>query len=174
MTLNTKALREAAERATQPGPWSVIQQDPDGGAPASIVLDDNGMWVADCGTAPHDAAFIALANPATVIALLDLVVASQEENHRLRIAVTRLERELGQAAERIGELRLPAMQIAHVDDLNRCAVCGWALDSSLPVGSHTRSGCVRGNCSLRPRPAKLYAPERAEYEAASLRKAGQP
>lgn len=41
---------------------------------------------------------------------------------------------------------------------SRCAVCGWTLAESVDTG------CVRGNCSLRARPEKLYAPERAERE----------
>lgn len=41
---------------------------------------------------------------------------------------------------------------------SRCAVCGWTLADTI------ESGCVRGNCSYRPRPTKLYAPERAVRE----------
>lgn len=46
---------------------------------------------------------------------------------------------------------------------SRCAVCGRTLAATVA------EGCVRGNCSLRPRPANLYAPERAarEWEAAT-------
>lgn len=47
----------------------------------------------------------------------------------------------------------------HADVDSRCAVCGWLLAESVD------KGCVRGNCSMRPRPAKLYAPERAAKEA---------
>jgi len=46
------------------------------------------------------------------------------------------------------------------DDIeNRCAVCGW------PLKERADDGCVRGNCSMRPRPERLYAPERAKREA---------
>ena len=44
------------------------------------------------------------------------------------------------------------------DDANRCAVCGW------PLAEDVVDGCVRGNCSQRQRPERLYAPERAEDE----------
>jgi hypothetical protein len=44
------------------------------------------------------------------------------------------------------------------DDDSRCAVCGWPLVMSL------EDGCIRGNCSMRPRPERLYAPERAKKE----------
>ena len=43
-------------------------------------------------------------------------------------------------------------------DPNRCAVCGWSLATS------REEGCVRGNCSLRPRPERLYDSERAWRE----------
>lgn len=46
-----------------------------------------------------------------------------------------------------------------VDDKSRCAVCGWPLEQEV------RRGCVRGNCSQRPRPTNLYAPERAAGES---------
>jgi hypothetical protein len=46
------------------------------------------------------------------------------------------------------------------DDPSRCAICGW------PLESESKAGCVRGNCSQRPRPERLYAPERAAREAA--------
>ena len=48
-----------------------------------------------------------------------------------------------------------------VDDESRCAVCGWPL--ALPPS--TAGTCLRGNCSMRPRPERLYAPERAAKES---------
>ncbi len=45
-----------------------------------------------------------------------------------------------------------------LDDPSRCAVCGWRL------AENAASGCVRGYCSLRPIPPRLYAPERAALE----------
>lgn len=42
---------------------------------------------------------------------------------------------------------------------SRCAVCGW------PLAERIEDGCTRGNCSYRPRPAVLYAPERAARES---------
>jgi hypothetical protein len=48
------------------------------------------------------------------------------------------------------------------DIASRCAVCGW------PLAERAADGCVRGNCSYRPRPEKLYAPERADREEREL------
>lgn len=44
---------------------------------------------------------------------------------------------------------------------SRCAVCAWPLDDE----GH---GCKRGNCSQRPPPERLYAPERAKKEQHDL------
>lgn len=51
-----------------------------------------------------------------------------------------------------------ALGITPVDDTSRCAVCAW------PLAANAKKGCVRGNCSYRPRPDRLYAPARAERE----------
>jgi hypothetical protein len=40
----------------------------------------------------------------------------------------------------------------------RCAICGW------PLVEDVQKGCVRGNCSQRPWPARFYDPERADRE----------
>jgi hypothetical protein len=73
------------------------------------------------------------------------------------------------------------------DDESRCAVCGWPLARDRIAGVDVPSsathhgspkfgtrvpptpadGCIRGNCSMRPRPDRLYAPERAAREATS-------
>lgn len=50
--------------------------------------------------------------------------------------------------------------IPFVDDEARCAVCGW------PLATLSHFGCVRGDCSMRPRPSNLYAHERAVKEQA--------
>lgn len=46
----------------------------------------------------------------------------------------------------------------HVDDERRCAICGWPLESSIDLG------CIRGNCSHRPFPERMYSPARAQKE----------
>jgi hypothetical protein len=43
-------------------------------------------------------------------------------------------------------------------DLNRCAVCAW------PLKDRREDGCVRGDCSMRPRPERMYDAARAEAE----------
>lgn len=49
------AIKARLDAATQPGPWTTHVSDRD----EVTVVDANGMWVAECGPAPEDAAFIA-------------------------------------------------------------------------------------------------------------------
>lgn len=73
--------------------------------------------------------------------------------------------DLGRWAESCAAIRerfgVPAADKDAALDDQRCAVCGWTLAVSRAVG------CVRGNCSMRPRPARLYDPVRAEMEEMS-------
>lgn len=115
-------LRELAQAATQPSPWTVVQQDPDGGGMASIVLDGHGMWVADCGAAPQDAAFIAAASPSSVLSLIDRLAAANAEIVALRHEVEAMR----EAADR--ERRHPMAP-------DRCPVCEWTNVNLMNYGS---------------------------------------
>ena len=89
MTLDLSKLRAIAEANSQPGPYSVITNDAAKGNDGhSIVLDANGMWVADCGIAPDAAAHVAAFDPSTALALLD-------EVERARELLAKCERKLG-------------------------------------------------------------------------------
>ena len=48
-------------------------------------------------------------------------------------------------------------------DPERCAICAWPLKATVA------EGCVRGNCSMRPTPAKFYDPARATREALEVK-----
>jgi len=64
----------------------------------------------------------------------------------------------------VPESALPVPQL----DPHRCAVCGWGL---VEKGGQ---GCWRGNCSMRPRPKRLYDPDRAKAEAIGRCEHGVP
>lgn len=74
MSVDTKSLRKLAEAAT-PGPWAVGPYYNRDGHGVGPVVHDVGHVNSDAVVAEHvvkeDAAFIAAANPQTVIALLD-------------------------------------------------------------------------------------------------------
>lgn len=70
-------LRELCERAT-PCPWRTVEVGLVRDKQTFTVLDADEMWVADCGAAPHDAAFIAAARSA-VPALIEEVEGLQTQ-----------------------------------------------------------------------------------------------
>lgn len=81
MTVDTTKLRELAQKAT-PGPWEQINH---------IVFTETGdlEWVvanARSGNSIIDAEYIAAANPATVLALLDEIdrLRTIESAHGIR------------------------------------------------------------------------------------------
>jgi glutaredoxin len=105
----------------------------------------------------------ALANELQI--LIQLVMGGtymQASGHRYACYRTEiLETHLEQSDKLFGQhgAKYLAEAIKQDDDPTRCAVCGWKLAES------AEQGCVRGNCSMRPRPERLYAPERAFEEA---------
>lgn len=108
MSTNKQALRTAAENATQ-GEWC---SDDHYGVVADAGLNGN-FYVASCSGPEHRAnkRFIAAANPATVLALLDELEAADELNKHLELAIRKAEgcsealRRKAEAAEkRVAEL----------------------------------------------------------------------
>lgn len=135
--IDKQALREAAEKAT-PGNWwidshgqamvsfidnDVLEVFATDNKRAAVRHEDTGnlsRWRND-----NDATFIATADPATVLALLDELEAAQsyakerdEENQDLMLTVGRLRVEKEAAEKRIAELEarevvLPSTQDVH-------------------------------------------------------------
>ncbi len=82
MTLDLDALKRIATAATQPGPWSTMTTDGE-----TTVVDADGMWVAECGAAPLDAAHIAAFSPdlaLELIAEIELLTQLRADNIKLR------------------------------------------------------------------------------------------
>lgn len=82
MIIDTKRLRERAEAAddNQPGPWTATERV-DG---EWVIHDRDCTWVARLDDASAEcAAFIAAANPQTVIALLDEIERLRELSHEI-------------------------------------------------------------------------------------------
>ena len=78
-------------------------------------------------------------------------------------AIDRANDEIDVASNRLGWRVILALMDAYEEpqlrDQSRCAVCGCPLAKSID------KGCIRGNCSMRPRPIKLYDVDRAELES---------
>ncbi|MFO9944791.1 ead/Ea22-like family protein [Escherichia sp. WS2442] len=115
-SIDKRELREAAEKAT-PGPWEYypgntsIEYNVD-----SMVEDQGSIVYVDSGDFTQkqtdlNGAFIAAANPATVLALLDerernlqYIKRRDQENEDIALTVGRLRVELEAAEKRIAEL----------------------------------------------------------------------
>ncbi len=91
--IDVDALRMVAEGAT-PGPWEIY----DDGESVGVCDSDVGDWIAGLGEGRafntsaskdgvYDAAFIAAANPETVLALLDRLQAAEGAVERVRSLV---------------------------------------------------------------------------------------
>ncbi|MBT1883663.1 ead/Ea22-like family protein [Enterobacter mori] len=106
--IDKQALREAAEKAT-PGDWKYSTFDcaiTDDTSSLAIVRMDSGHLNDE--QSALNGAFIAAANPATVLAQLDELEAAEKRNtelvHNHRVHATRLIDERGQLKQRIAEL----------------------------------------------------------------------
>jgi len=105
MTIDTTKLRELAQKAT-PGPWEQINH---------IVFTETGdlEWVvanARSGNSIIDAEYIAAANPATVLALLDELERTQGSVAIVSAALSAAEREV----QRLRPIEAAARNLAKV------------------------------------------------------------
>lgn len=77
-----KALRSIATSATQPGPWTYYKND-DGDW---IVLDADGMWVANCGRVESEARYVAAMSPGVVVGLLEEIERLRKSDDEMGLA----------------------------------------------------------------------------------------
>jgi len=77
VSVDISKIKTLALAATQPGPWTVEKQAQGKGRHSYVVLDANGMRVADCDEAPDDAAFIAAASPDVVLELIERLLTAE-------------------------------------------------------------------------------------------------
>ena len=130
-SIDKRELREAAEKAT-PGPWEYypgntsIEYNVD-----SMVEDQGSIVYVDSGDFTQkqtdlNGAFIAAANPATVLALLDerernqqYIKRRDQENEEIALTVGKLRVELEAAKKRIAELEAePVSQAYKLNELS--------------------------------------------------------
>ncbi|MCU6241182.1 ead/Ea22-like family protein [Enterobacter asburiae] len=79
--IDKRALRESAKKAT-PGPWDIARNGKtitsNQSHPVAVITEDFHRFLAN-GKTGGDAEFIAAANPATVLALLDELEAKEKQ-----------------------------------------------------------------------------------------------
>ncbi|EOW4973699.1 ead/Ea22-like family protein [Salmonella enterica] len=103
MTIDKQALREAAEKAT-PGPWEMEQENiwftDEDGYTKHLAYVQQGDDVDDKQD-HYNTAFIAAANPATMLALLDENLQLQREKDATEAVALALRDDMRQAREKL-------------------------------------------------------------------------
>ncbi|EAO4078935.1 ead/Ea22-like family protein [Salmonella enterica] len=103
MTIDKQALREAAEKAT-PGPWEMEQENiwftDEEGCTKHLAYVQQGDDVDDKQD-HYNTAFIAAANPATMLALLDENLQLQREKDAIEAVALALRDDMRQAREQL-------------------------------------------------------------------------
>lgn len=105
--IDKRALREAAEKATK-GQWAVEFDDE---IYATDGVNHEQIAMVFSENEARDAAFIAAANPATVLALLDELEANKEQIKTLESRNRRLGGIIDAAEKRIAELQAREVNI---------------------------------------------------------------
>lgn len=123
--INKQVLREAAEKAT-PGDWC---SDDRHGVIADSGLNGN-YYIASCSGPEHrdNKRFIAAANPATVLALLDELEAANRRNAELNSTLERWATDRAQSASELddAEKRIAELEAREVKLPQRISMEGGA------------------------------------------------
>ncbi|EAC1131654.1 ead/Ea22-like family protein [Salmonella enterica subsp. enterica] len=110
MTIDKRALREVAERATK-GEWSVQFGDE---IYSTDGVENQQIAMVFSINDESDAEFIAAANPATVLALLDELETKEEQRANWFRMAQKLGEDLDAAERRIAELEARAVSVPEV------------------------------------------------------------
>ncbi|MBJ9599681.1 ead/Ea22-like family protein [Citrobacter werkmanii] len=111
--LNKQTLREAAEKAT-PGPWRYLKTTPFMDAEISAKNHTRVVNLLAGDVTANNSEFIAAANPATVLALLDELETKEEQRTNWFQMAQKLGEDLDAAEKRIAELEARAISIPEV------------------------------------------------------------
>ncbi|HFT8043977.1 TPA: ead/Ea22-like family protein [Klebsiella pneumoniae] len=123
-----QSLKAAAEKATQ-GNWRAFQYH-DGRCGIGGGHNDEIMVCEHISKErPHDAMFIALANPANVLALVEALENSESRLHEVAVACATAEQALEKAQQRIAELESRAVTAGNLQESAYRAglTAGWNL-----------------------------------------------
>ncbi|HIF3244912.1 TPA: ead/Ea22-like family protein [Salmonella enterica] len=142
MNIDKRALREVAERTTQ-GPWEMEQENiwftDEDGYTKHLAYVEQGDDVDDKQD-HYNTAYIAAANPATMLALLDENIQLQREKDAMEAVALALRDDMRQAREqleaaerRIAELeartvnlpKLSVGEVMHMSEFSRDYAEGW-------------------------------------------------
>ncbi|HBX3377671.1 TPA: ead/Ea22-like family protein, partial [Klebsiella pneumoniae] len=148
------SLKAAAEKATQ-GNWRAFQYH-DGRCGIGGGHHDEIMVCEHISKErPHDAMFIALANPANVLALVEALEKAQTERDEFRNRL-KLERSiLEDADKRIAELESRTVKLPDGWQFEECEIEGCENGAIFSVGTGSRNIHLCDKCAHEPQNSRL-------------------
>lgn len=149
-----QSLKAAAEKATQ-GNWRAFQYH-DGRCGISGGHHDEIMVCEHISKErPHDAMFIALANPANVLALVEALEKAQTERDEFRNRL-KLERSIIEDADkRIAELESRTVKLPDGWQFEECEIEGCENGAIFSVGTGSRNIHLCDKCAHEPQNSRL-------------------
>ncbi|WP_374221233.1 ead/Ea22-like family protein [Klebsiella pneumoniae] len=149
-----QSLKAAAEKATQ-GNWRAFQYH-DGRCGIGGGHHDEIMVCEHISKErPHDAMFIALANPANVLALVEALEKAQTERDEFRNRL-KLERSiLEDADKRIAELESRTVKLPDGWQFEECEIEGCENGAIFSVGTGSRNIHLCDKCAHEPQNSRL-------------------
>ncbi|HFD3865778.1 TPA: ead/Ea22-like family protein [Klebsiella pneumoniae] len=149
-----QSMKAAAEKATQ-GNWRAFQYH-DGRCGIGGGHHDEIMVCEHISKErPHDAMFIALANPANVLALVEALEKAQTERDEFRNRL-KLERSiLEDADKRIAELESRTVKLPDGWQFEECEIEGCENGAIFSVGTGSRNIHLCDKCAHEPQNSRL-------------------
>ncbi|EMR2276367.1 ead/Ea22-like family protein [Klebsiella pneumoniae] len=124
ITALAQSLKAAAEKATQ-GNWRAFQYH-DGRCGIGGGHNDEIMVCEHISKErPHDAMFIAMANPANILALVEALENSESRLHEVAVACATAEQALEKAQQRIADLESRTVKLPEPEqwDITQVLLC---------------------------------------------------
>lgn len=150
-----QSLKAAAEKATQ-GDWRAFQYHDGrcgigGGYNAEIMVCEHISK-----ERPHDAMFIALANPANVLALVEALEKAQAENTAGVAGMAEsYETTISMLRSRIAELESSAVKLPDGWQFEECEIEGCENGAIFSVGTGSRNIHLCDKCAHEPQNSRL-------------------
>ncbi|EOY0873760.1 ead/Ea22-like family protein [Klebsiella pneumoniae] len=149
-----QSLKAAAEKATQ-GNWRAFQYHDGRCGIGGGHHDEIMVCELISKERPHDAMFIALANPANVLALVEALEKAQTERDEFRNRL-KLERSiLEDADKRIAELESRTVKLPDGWQFEECEIEGCENGAIFSVGTGSRNIHLCDKCAHEPQNSRL-------------------
>ena len=149
-----QSLKAAAEKATQ-GNWRAFQYH-DGRCSIGGGHHDEIMVCEHISKErPHDAMFIALANPANILALVEALERSESRLHEVAVTCATAEQALEKAQQRITQLESRTVKLPDGWQFEECEIEGCENGAIFSVGTGSRNIHLCDKCARESQNSRL-------------------